>query len=133
MREVKPDREPLIGADEIYFLYDAVGQPATSFREIRILTDANIFGSKHQLNRLAFTEPASFFLSGQLGGADFDASLNYHTEQKIGSAEERRNVLRLWMIVDFVRRANLLQVSVIKNRNAVAELKRLFLIVSDED
>ena len=50
MREIEANCEPLVRADEIHFFDYAVSEPAASFREIRVLADAYIFRTKHQLN-----------------------------------------------------------------------------------
>ena len=50
MREIEANREPLVRADKIHFFDYAVGEPTATLREIRVLANADIFRTKHQLN-----------------------------------------------------------------------------------
>jgi hypothetical protein len=50
MREIKPHCQAFVSADKINFFDHAVSQPATSFGEICVLTEADIFGTKDELD-----------------------------------------------------------------------------------
>src|SRR5438270_4968021 len=133
MSEIKANGQSFIGANEINFFDYAVGEPAASFRQIRVLADTHIFGSKDELNRLTIAKSFRFFLSGQLCGADFNQAAHRYAEQKIGRAQERRDVFSRRMVVDVIGRADLFKPALVKHRDAIAELQSLFRIVSDEN
>src|SRR2546427_4610961 len=117
MREIETDIQTLVSADKIHFLDHAVRQPPTSFGQVRILADANVLGSKNQLNRLPFTKSSRFFFGWQTSSADFDRSAGHDAYQKIGRSQEGGHVFSGGMVVDFVGRSDLLQMTFIEHRD----------------
>src|SRR5205807_7706707 len=101
MRQIETDIQTLVGADKIHFLDHAVRQSPTSFSQVRILADANVLGSKDQLNRLSFTKSFGFFFGRQTSGADFDRSAGHDAYQEISGSQKSGDVFTRRMIVNF--------------------------------
>ena len=83
MREVESHVQSFVSADEVNLLNNSVRQTSAAIGQLGIRTQTNVFGTKDKFHRLAFAEPACFFLSGQPRGADFDRALSDHAEQQV--------------------------------------------------
>src|SRR5438309_7440105 len=133
MREIETDIQTLVSAHKTHFFDDAVRQPPTSFSQVRILADANVFRPKNQLNRLPFTKSFGLFFGRQTSGADFDRSAGHDAYQEIGRSQKSGDVFTCRMIVNFVGCSHLFEMAFVEHRDVVTHLQSLFLIVRDKD
>src|SRR5260370_41580427 len=131
MGEIETDKQTLVSSDKIHFLDQAVCEPATSFSQVRILTDANVLGSKDQLNRLSFTKSFGFRFGRQTSGADFDRPAGHHAYQEISCSQKSGDVFTCRTIVNFVGWSHLFEMAFVKHHDVVTHLQRFFLIVRD--
>src|SRR2546430_5162103 len=117
MREIETDIQTLVGATKLPCLDHPLRHPPTSFSQVRILADANVLGSKNQLNRLPFTKSSRFFFGRQTSGADFDRSAGHDAYQKIGRSQKSGDVFTGRMIVNFVGCSHLFEMALVEHRN----------------
>ena len=65
--------------------------------------------------------------------ANLDGPLVNDTQQQIRGSQKSRDIFGGRMIIDFVGGADLLEVAVVENGDAITQLQGFFLIVSNED
>src|SRR6267142_4743894 len=99
---------------------------------MRVLADTDIFRTKDQLNRLSFAKSCRFFHSGQTGAADLNKALSHYAEQEISRSQKGRDIFGGRLVVNFIRSADLFQMTIVEDRDAISQLQSFFLIVSDE-
>ncbi len=96
--------------------------------------DGAVFGPQVQVDGVAGLEGAVAGVALQLHVADLEALVaQRHRAQHVDLAHEVGHEGRGWLLVDFHRRADLLDHAVVHHHDAVGHRQRFFLVVRDHD